>query len=140
MPRQGFSRMLITRETDYAIRTVVYLARQEGRAANVTRVASAMGIPKAFLAKIVQRLVKRGILETTRGAKGGVRLLKEPEEIDLYTILEAIQGTAGINLCVSGRGTCGFKGTCAVHPVWVEMRKEVERRLKTQTIKRLIAT
>jgi Rrf2 family protein len=131
--------MLVTRETDYAIRTVVYLAKDGGRLANVTEVAEAMRIPKTFLAKIVQRLAKHGILESSRGVNGGFRLAIVPKEISLFSILEAIQGTAAINMCVAGRRTCGLSGTCAVHPVWVEMRREVEKRLKAQTIETLLA-
>jgi len=55
----GPEKMLVTRETDYAIRTVVYLARESDRVANVAEVAEAMRIPKSFLAKIVQRLAKK---------------------------------------------------------------------------------
>lgn len=131
--------MLVTRETDYAIRTVLYLAREQGRTTPIAEVAAAVSIPKTFLAKIVQRLVRRGILKTARGVRGGVCMAKRPGEIDLYSIMLTIQGTAAINLCVSGRGSCGFRGTCAVHPVWVEMRAEVERRLKAHTIQKLLS-
>jgi len=132
--------MLVTRETDYAIRTVMYIAKEGGRVANVTEVAAAMSIPKTFLAKIVQRLAKQKILVSIRGVNGGFRLANGPEDISLLSILEAIQGTAAINMCVAGRGSCGLSGTCAVHSVWVEMRKEVEQTLREQTVKGLLTS
>jgi Rrf2 family protein len=129
--------MLVTRETDYAVRTVLYLAREGDRNANVTEIAQAMHIPKSFLAKILQRLVRHHILQSMRGVKGGFMLAKKPSEITLLAIMEAIQGPAGINVCAIDSKRCRMSSTCSVHPVWVEIRKEVERRLNKQTIAKL---
>lgn len=130
--------MLVTRETDYAVRTVLYLARERDRNANVTEIAQAMKIPKSFLAKILQRLVRHHILQSMRGVKGGFMLAKKPSEITLLAVMEAIQGPAGINVCAIDSKRCRLSSTCAVHPVWVDIRKEVERRLKKQTIATLV--
>ncbi len=130
--------MLITRETDYAVRTVLYLAREGNRIANVTEVAHAMHIPKSFLAKILQRLTKSNILISSRGVKGGFKLAKKPSEISLLDILLSIQGEAAINLCVIDSKKCKLSATCSVHPVWVDIRKEVEKRLQKHTIDALM--
>ena len=130
--------MLITRETDYAVRTVLYLARDRDRTANVTEVAHAMHIPKSFLAKVLQRLVRHHILTSMRGINGGFRLAKKPSEISLLAVMEAIQGPAGINVCAVDSRRCSLSATCSVHPVWVELRQEFEKRLKRQTIAKLI--
>ncbi len=130
--------MLVTREADYAVRTVLYLARNSTRTASVAEVARAMRIPKSFLAKIVQRLVRRHILVSMRGMKGGFMLAAKPSDISLLDILESIQGPTGINVCAIESGRCRLSATCSVHPVWVKIRKEVEQRLKKQTIAKLI--
>ncbi len=130
--------MLVTREADYAVRTVLYLARNSTRTASVSEVARAMHIPKSFLAKIVQRLVRRHILVSLRGMKGGFMLAAKPSQISLLDILESIQGPTGINVCAIDSRRCRLSATCSVHPVWVQIRKEVERRLKKQTIAKLI--
>jgi Rrf2 family protein len=130
--------MLVTRETDYAVRTVLYLARDSSRMASVTEVARVMHIPKSFLAKILQRLVRSHILASMRGVKGGFMLARKPSEISLLDILESIQGPTGINVCAIDSRRCRFSAACSVHPVWVEIRKEVERRLKKQTIAKLL--
>lgn len=130
--------MLVTRETDYAVRCILYLAQDRDRTASVTEVAKAMHIPKSFLAKILQRLVRNGILESIRGAQGGFRLAMKPSEISLLSIMEAIQGPAVINVCAVDSRKCRMSSNCAVHPVWVEIRKEVETRLKKQTIAGLV--
>ncbi len=130
--------MLVTRETDYAVRTVLYLARNRDRMASVTEVAHAMQIPKSFLAKILQRLVRSHILASMRGVKGGFVLAVKPSEITLLDIMESVQGPTGINVCAIDSRRCRLSNTCSVHPVWVQIRKEVERRLKTQTIAKLL--
>lgn len=132
--------MLITRETDYAVRTVLYLARDHDRIANVTEVAQAMYIPKSFLAKVLQRLVRHHILTSMRGVGGGFRLARKPSQISLLDIMEAVQGPAGINVCAIDSKRCGLSATCSVHPVWVEIRQEVEKRLKRKTIDKLVGS
>jgi Rrf2 family protein len=130
--------MLVTREADYAIRTVLYLARERERKANVSEIAHAMHIPKSFLAKILQRLVRNNILTSVRGVMGGFRLARKPIDITLLAVLEAIQGPAAINLCAVDGKKCKLSSTCCVHPIWIEIRKDVEKRLQKQTIANLL--
>ena len=129
--------MLITRETDYAIRTVLYLARDRDRTANVAEVSHAMQIPKSFLAKVLQRLVRHHILSSMRGVGGGFRLAKKPSEISLLDIMEAVQGPAAINVCAIDSKRCSLSATCSVHPVWVDIRQDLEKRLRRQTMDKL---
>lgn len=131
--------MLVTRETDYAVRTVIYLAKEPDRTASATQIAHAMHIPRSFLAKILQRLVRSRILISTRGASGGFMLARDPSELTLLSIMEAIQGPACINLCAVDNKRCKLSSACTVHPIWVELRTEVERRLQKQTIASLIS-
>jgi Rrf2 family protein len=129
--------MLVTRETDYAVRCVLYLAREKDQVANVTEIAHAMQIPRTFLAKILQRLIRSKIVGSLRGMNGGFKLAKKPADISLLDIMEAIQGPAGINVCAVDSKKCQRSSSCAVHPVWVDIRREVENRLKKETIDKL---
>ena len=52
--------------------------------------------------------------------------------------MEVMQGPAGINVCAIDSGRCGLSSTCTVHPVWVEIRKEVEKKLSKVTIAKLM--
>jgi Rrf2 family transcriptional regulator, iron-sulfur cluster assembly transcription factor len=130
--------MLVTRETDYAVRTVLYLARDSSRRASVTEIAEAMRIPKSFLAKLLQRLVRHHILASARGVSGGFQLAQKPSGINLLSIMEAVQGPAGVNVCAIDSGRCEMSKSCSVHPVWVDIRKEIEKRLRRETIAKLI--
>lgn len=130
--------MLVTRETDYAVRTVLHLARNPGTMASVTDIAGAMQIPRTFLAKIVQRLARRRILKSVRGSRGGFRLARPAARITLFEIMDAIQGPAPINDCAVDSRRCAFSSRCVVHPVWVDLRKQVESRLKRETIAKFL--
>jgi Rrf2 family protein len=130
--------MLVTRETDYAVRTVMFLAKEPDRIANASEIAHAMHIPKSFLAKILQRLVRSRILLSLRGARGGFQLARNTSEISLLSIMEAIQGQACINVCAIDSKRCKLSSTCAVHPVWTGIRADVEKKLQQQTIAELL--
>jgi Rrf2 family protein len=130
--------MLITRETDYAVRCVLYLALKPEQRTIVDEIARCMHIPKHYLAKILQRLVRGGIVESVRGIKGGYRLLKTPKEISLMDIMGTIQGGVPVNVCALDKRRCQMSSTCSVHPIWVEIRKDIEARLKRETIVKLM--
>ena len=93
--------MQITRQADYAVRAVHYLATLEsGSRAATSQIAEKKHIPPSFLAKIISQLSVAGLLHTSRGARGGVSLARDPEEISLLDVVEAIDGPIMLNECV----------------------------------------
>lgn len=126
--------MQITRQADYAIRDVRYLSKQGAnqRAATST-VAHEMKIPPSFMAKIISQLSIAGLLHTSRGARGGVTLARDPKEISLLDVVEAIDGPILLNECVGDPGKCQFTDDCAMHPIWVEAQDMLVKRLRTTT-------
>jgi Rrf2 family protein len=121
--------MEITRETDYAIRCVLYLSGKQDVVTMVDEIAREMSVPKSFLAKILQKLVRAKIARSFRGVKGGFQLAMKPEDISLLNVIETIQGPVAMNRCAVDESVCGFSATCCVHPVWVDLRKKVEEYL-----------
>jgi len=128
---------MITRKTDYAIRCVLHLAESDKEVVMVTEIAKEREIPKSFLAKIMQELAKAGIVESLRGVKGGFKLAKKASDISLLDVVEIMEGSVAMNICAVDKGKCDFKSTCSVHPVWVEIRKDVEERLKQWSFAKL---
>ncbi|MBI4849347.1 MAG: Rrf2 family transcriptional regulator [Nitrospirae bacterium] len=122
--------MHITRKVDYAVRCVLFLARNNDRISSVDEISGEMSVPKTFLAKILQRLMKTGIVNSTRGVKGGFQLARGPQEISLLNVVEAIDGAVAMNVCAVDKKMCGFSASCSVHPVWVELREDIRNRLK----------
>ncbi len=123
--------MQITRQADYAIRAVRYLAKQgsDQRVATST-VAREMQIPASFLAKIISQLSIAGLLHTSRGAHGGVSLAREPKEISVLDVVEAIDGPILLNECVGDKKPCNFESDCLVHPIWQEVQESLVSRLR----------
>ena len=125
--------MQITRQADYAVRAVLYLSRlgPDQRAAT-SQIAEVQQIPPSFLAKIVSQLSVAGLLQTSRGARGGVSLARTPDQISLLEVVEAIDGPILLNECV-GNGACTFGDDCAMKPVWCDAQAELVTRLRKTT-------
>lgn len=121
--------MQITRQADYAVRAMVYLAQigPEQRA-STSQIAQEKQIPPSFLAKIVSQLSVAGLLQTSRGARGGVSLARSAENISLLDVVEAIDGPILLNDCVAN-GTCSFTDSCPMKTVWCDAQKELVDRL-----------
>src|SRR4030042_5301649 len=105
--------MQITRQADYAVRAVLHLAKMDnGTRAATSRIAEVQKIPPSFLAKIVSQLSVAGVVQTSRGARGGVSLARDPSEINLLEVIEAIAGPIMLNECVNDRSVCTFGDAC----------------------------
>jgi len=122
--------MQITRQADYAVRAVLYLARLgPGHRASTAEIARERKIPPTFLAKIVSLLSASGIVRATRGAHGGVTLAKPASELSLLEVVEAIDGPINLAECTLNPETCEFSDDCQVRVVWCETRTQLVERL-----------
>ncbi len=131
--------MQITRQADYAVRAVLYLARlgNTERAATST-VAEEQRIPPSFLAKIISQLSIAGLLHTSRGARGGVTLARDPRDITLLEVIEAIDGPIQLNECVGEDAECTFDGECPLRSVWCDAQEMLVKRLKGTNFHQLL--
>ncbi len=131
--------MQITRQADYAVRAVLYLARlgNTERAATST-VAEEQRIPPSFLAKIISQLSIAGLLHTSRGARGGVTLARDPKDITLLEVIEAIDGPIQLNECVGEDSECTFDGDCPLRLVWCDAQEMLVKRLKGTNFHQLL--
>ncbi|HEY5669680.1 MAG TPA: Rrf2 family transcriptional regulator [Anaerolineales bacterium] len=124
--------MQITKQADYAVRAVHYLAKLNGeQRAATSQIAEDQHIPPSFLAKIVSQLSVAGLLHTSRGARGGVSLARPAEQITLLEVVEAIDGPIFLNECVGDNGvSCVFGDDCPIRPVWCEAQAKLVEILK----------
>lgn len=130
--------MFITREADYAVRCVLFLSQETGRVVSAKEIAESMTIPKSFLAKILQRLTRGGIVLSTKGIAGGFELAKDSTKVSILEVIEAIQGSAALNICAVDEGNCDLSNTCPVHPVWAELRVDIENKLRKESFAALV--
>ena len=106
---------ILRRNTDYTLRAMVNLAKHYGdRAVSTRTIADDEDIPYQLACKLMQRLHKNRLVESCMGPKGGFRLSRDPSEISLLEVIEAIQGTPRLNKCLLGVDTCPRKPTCPV--------------------------
>jgi len=134
--------MQITRQADYAVRAILYLA-QVGSNGNNGRVstndvAKEQNIPLSFLAKIFSQLSIAGLINTLRGAHGGVKLAREPKNITLLEVVEAIDGPIQLNVCVEWGCVCSFEGNCPVQLIWGDAQNELVAKLKNTNFAQLV--
>ncbi len=133
--------MQITRQADYAMRAVLYLAELgPDHRASTSRIAEEKKIPPSFLAKIVSQLSVAGLLQTFRGAKGGVSLARSSEEISFLEVVEAIDGPILLNECIIDPSSCSFGETCMLRPVFCEAQSELVNRLDSMTFANALET
>jgi|SRR5579859_1965340 len=131
--------MQITRQADYAVRTVVYLAQRGcSRPIATAEIARQQHIPLTFLAKIMSQLSAVGIVHTLRGAHGGISLGRPAEAISLLEIVETIDGPMLLNECVYDPSLCPLGENCAVHKVWCQAQADLVDRLSTTTVAKLV--
>lgn len=131
--------MQITRQADYAVRAVLYLAKNGEQRSATSQVAQEQRIPPSFLAKIISQLSIAGLLHTSRGARGGVTLAREPQEITLLEVIEAIDGPIQLNECVGENSTCTFDNDCPLKPVWCDAQDELVKKLKNTNFAQLMS-
>lgn len=113
--------LVINRETDYAARIVLFLARQpSGARTTAQEVARQCQVPRAIVRRVVTRLGSAGILASTRGVGGGISLARPPAEISLLDVVEAMEGPPILNLCVRDPQVCPLMEACTVHLAWVQ--------------------
>lgn len=129
--------MRITKQADYAIRAILYLTNQPEQHAATNRVATAMHIPPSFLAKIVAQLAIAGLVHTARGAGGGIALARDPAEISLLDVVEAIDGPILLSECTAHRGQCELEQECPLHSIWIETQGYLLDRLRAVTFDQL---
>ena len=126
--------MQITRQADYAVRAVLYLSGLDnGRRAPTSEIALKQHIPPSFLAKIVSQLSVAGVVQTSRGARGGVSLARAADEISLLEVVEAIDGPIMLNECVFDANACVFGDDCPVQDVWCNAQKTLVKTLDGTT-------
>jgi Rrf2 family transcriptional regulator, iron-sulfur cluster assembly transcription factor len=118
--------VLITRATEYAIRAILYLAKQpKGEIVLKKDICRTQDITPAFLTKILQPLIKSGVVGSQRGVGGGCYLFKDPEEITLLDVVNAEEGPLYLNHCIAEKGVCAKDVFCPVHGAWHQIRKEL---------------
>lgn len=126
--------MQITKQADYAVRAMVFLAKLEpDKRAATSQIALEQKIPPSFLAKIISQLSITGLINTSRGAHGGVMLSRPAKRISLLEVVEAIDGPISLNYCALHPDSCENSKECPMHEIWVEVQGDLVKKLHATT-------
>jgi Rrf2 family protein len=119
-------RLELTKRADYAIRTVLALARTDhDERLSVRRIAAEQKIPERFLPQVMGDLVHAGLVEGTIGRNGGYRLTRAAADLSLLDIVEAVEGDSRRRTCVLRGGPCARSEVCDVHDAFAAAQEAV---------------
>jgi len=107
--------MRLTRQTNYAIRILMYCAANDGKLSRIPEIAAAYTVSELFLFKILQPLVENGFVETVRGRNGGVRLGKPADEITLFDVVRVTEENFTMAECFEADADCPLIDSCALN-------------------------
>jgi len=127
------------KETEYALRGLVYIQMQNqiGKRPGILEIASEIDTPPSFTAKILQRLVHIGFIESAKGKNGGYYFDSDKKELPLKNIIVAIEGEKIFTDCGFGLKHCDEINPCPLHDAYATIRDEINQLLSTETIQNL---
>lgn len=132
--------MRLTRQTNYAVRIMMYCAANSGRLSRIPEIASAYGVSELFLFKILQPLVEARLVETVRGRNGGVRLGRPASEITLFDVVRVTEENFAMAECFENDAAeCPLIDSCALNSALREALNAFFAVLSRYTIADLIA-
>lgn len=130
---------MFKKETEYALRSLVYIEMQNqlGRRPGIVEISSEIDTPPPFTAKILQRLVRMGFLESMKGKNGGYFFNADKPPISLKQVVTAIEGEKIFTGCGFGLSHCDESNPCPLHDAYGPIREAIDQLLSFETIQDL---
>jgi Rrf2 family protein len=125
---------MLSQSAGYAATALGCVAAMGGNPASVKEIAQACGIPHPYLAKIINILSHKQLVQTQRGVGGGVVLARPPQEISLFELCEALDDPVVQPRCMLGSAACTEDRTCPAHRFCRSHRRELAEFLQTTTL------
>ena len=133
--------MILSKACEHAVRSTIYIGQQsssEGRV-SLKEIDIEIDAPEAFTAKILQQLVKKGIISSIQGAKGGFTMNKKSSrEVKLIDIIHTIDGNTFETKCVLGLKQCSESSPCPIHNQFKHIKKDYLNMLQKANIQKMI--
>jgi Rrf2 family protein len=129
---------MITKNSDYAIRAIIYLAGNRQRFVPSSEIAEKEKIPVIYLRRILQQLIKSKIAESKEGVAGGVKLKIEPEDISVAQILNIVQGGVQMLECMFRKKICANRAHCVLRKRIMNIEEKVKQEFLRLSIQDLL--
>lgn len=120
----------ISRLTDYGTVVLAHLASDAACMMSAAEVAATSGIGLPTVSKILKSLAKAGLVVSTRGAQGGYRLSRQPQQISAADVIDALEGPVSITECSGSDSQCDFEANCNVGSAWQRINVAIRRALE----------
>jgi len=131
--------MRISTKSRYAIRALLDIAvNYVGEPVQIKEIAKRQGISERYLENILTLLRAAGILLSEKGKGGGFTLAKEPSEINMFDVIQIVEGKISIVKCVTTPSTCVHSPKCVARDVWTKLSNGMKRTLSSITLQDLI--
>lgn len=128
----------INRQTDYAVRVLLALAKHPPKARlSTAEVREEMLIPKSVSLRVVADLARGGFIETFPGRDGGISLARPAEEINLLQVTEHFEANFYVSECIHASNVCPFEDKCPVRRRWARLQRIISEELKSITFAEL---
>lgn len=124
---------MISQTAEYALRAIACLAGKPEEAQTTQQIAETTHVPMPYLSKVLQALVRAGIIRSQRGLRGGISLLKSPEELSVYEVVQAVDPLQRITTCPLGLEAHGTH-LCPMHRRLDDAFLQVEQAFRQSTI------
>ncbi len=132
---------MLSGTSQYALRAVLYLAaRPKDTPTPAPDIANALGIPDNYLGKILYQLTRSGILDSSRGKRGGFTLARPAAGLSLLEVIGPFDRFDERRICLLGRDECNDGKPCAAHPRWREVSQQVTDFFRETTVSDLLGT
>lgn len=123
--------------TDYATVILATLASDRSRLQNATSLAERTHIAAPTVSKLLKQLHRAGLVNSTRGTRGGYELARDPEQISAGAILDALEGPLALTECSASGGQCDIEHTCSVGRSWQKLTVSIRRSLNEISLAQL---
>jgi Rrf2 family protein len=133
-------RVTFTKTTEYALRTLGYMAVREHEVHSADALHSALKIPKKYLQRMLTDLTRSGLLKSTRGRNGGFTFTRKTKDITLAQIVHAVEKPKEESECFFGFAHCALNAPCAMHEVWVSSRGAIREALTSTCLADIAGT
>jgi Rrf2 family protein len=131
--------MKLSTRTRYGIRALVDLGiHNNGQPIQLKDIAERQQISLPYLEHLITPLIAAGVIKSTRGARGGIKLAKAPQDIRLHQITVMLEGSLLPVDCLKDSHHCARAGRCAAQDLWADVGKAMERVLETTTLQDLV--
>jgi Rrf2 family protein len=133
--------MKVSTKGDYGIRALIELANRYGgtRPTQSSEIAARQKVPESYLEQLLTTLRRAGFIRSVRGPQGGHALIRDPRELRVAEVIEALEGPIMPSDCLDDGGTCAKGGGCAQSDMWAAVRDAILGVLDTTTIADLAA-